>query len=169
MKLTKPNKNIMGKGHHLLQIHRLLTSLRICSPTTVKALRNCRKELEHIQNSSCGASSSSSTSTRTSSDLKIRGVLRTPSSGHSNAFTYHTYHNIVCDANVNFHEQDMSLINTLLYLDEFLSSCDGVGGHHEGVGDLQEISGEVAGGIGGFSGEIAGGIGGKGEDFIINT
>ena len=59
----------------------------------------------------------------------------------------------------------MSLISTQLYFHAFLGRCDGVGGHHEGVGGLEELLGEVAGGIGGCSGEIAGSIGGKGEEF----
>ena len=54
-------------------------------------------------------------------------------------------------------------------MDEFLSIfLLGVGGNHEGVGGLEEISGDVAGGIGGFSrvpGKMAGDIGGKGEEF----
>ena len=55
-----------------------------------------------------------------------------------------------------------------LYLDEFLSDCQlGVGGNHEGVGGLKDVSG-IVGGIGGFSGspgEMAEGIGGKGVEF----
>ena len=49
---------------------------------------------------------------------------------------------------------------------EFLNSCDGVGGHHEGVGSLDEIPGEIVGGICGFLGDNAGRIGGIDEGVL---
>ena len=69
----------------------------------------------------------------------------------------------------NFHDQDIALIHTQLHSDEFFISCQlGVGGNHVGVGGLEDVLGDFAGGIGGFPGapgEMVEGIGGKGVEF----
>ena len=109
-----------------------------------RAPANCRKSHEHIMNSSCGASSSTSTFTSPSSE----GPGRISEPYQRSIFTYKPFEALHSGVSIDTPLQsigsDLGLACAQTYLGEFVRDCvEGLGGPKGILGDVAGVGGHV--------------------------